>query len=322
LFEESRFMKRFVFGLGVFLYLSAFKWVGPCDADSISVFVSIAPQKYFVERIAGSLVQVSVLVGPSDNPHNFEPKPQQMLALARTQLYFALGMTFEKVWLKKIAAANPRLLIVHTETGIEKIPMVGHPLHGAGQNPHHEREPNHDLGTGFGNHGDGGEHLGIRDPHIWLSPPLVMLQARNILQALLAIDPSHRAAYEANYRKFIMDLVDLDAEIREILWGKKEGTEFLVFHPSWGYFARAYGLKQVPAEIEGKEPKPGDLKKLIRHARDKGIRVVFVQPQFSTRSAELIAEALEGHITYADPLAEDWAQNLRHVASRFKAALK
>jgi zinc transport system substrate-binding protein len=103
---------------------------------------------------------------------------------------------------------------------------------------------------------------------------------------------------------------------------KAGGTEFFVFHPSWGYFADAYGLKQIPFEIEGKEPGPGEMARLSRYAREKGIKVVFVQPQFSTKSAEAIAREIGGRLIIADPLREDWMKNLREVAAKFRAALK
>ena len=148
-----------------------------------------------------------------------------------------------------------------------------------------------------------------------------MIQARNILSALLKVDPGNSSIYEKNYKKFIMEIVDLDAELRGIFLGK-EGASFMVFHPAWGYFSHAYGLKQVPIEIEGKNPKPSQLKELIHHAREAGIKVVFVQPQFSAQSAKLIAKEIGGQVAFADPLAEDWMANLRQVADKFEAALK
>jgi len=96
----------------------------------------------------------------------------------------------------------------------------------------------------------------------------------------------------------------------------------MVFHPAWGYFAEAYGLVQVPVEIEGKDPKPAQLQNLIRHARERHIKVVFVQPQFSTKSAELLSREIGGQIVYTDPLAENWAGNLREVARKFGAAAR
>ena len=257
----------------------------------IKTFVSIVPQKYFVEKIGGDRVDVSVMVVPGNSPATYEPRPKQMVALSRARLYYAIGVPFEKVWLEKIASPNIKMLLVHTEEGIEKKPMKA-------SKPH-----------------------GIKDPHIWLSPPLVMVQARNILRGLLNVDPANSSIYEANYKKFIMELVDLDAELRGMFLGK-ERTRFMVFHPAWGYFAQAYGLKQVAVEMEGKEPGPIDLRDLIHYARDEGIRVIFVQPEFSIKSAETIAKAIGGEVVFANPLALDWADNLRKVATAFETALK
>ncbi|MES0364092.1 MAG: zinc ABC transporter substrate-binding protein, partial [Desulfobacteria bacterium] len=257
----------------------------------IKTFVSIVPQKYFVEKIGGDLVDVSVMVLPGNSPATYEPRPKQMVALSRAGLYYAIGVPFEKVWLEKIVAPNIKMLLVHTEEGIEKKSMKA-------DKPH-----------------------GIKDPHVWLSPPLVMVQARNILRGLLKVDPANSSVYEANYKKFIMELVDLDAELRLIFLGK-ERARFMVFHPAWGYFARAYDLEMVPIESEGKEPKPADLQRLIGKAKEYGIDVVFVQPEFSSKSAGIIAREIGGQTVFANPLALDWARNLKEVAARFKAALR
>ena len=273
-------------------------------SGAIPVYVSIVPQKYFVEKIGGKLVDVSVMVEPGANPANYEPRPRQMIGLSKTIIYYAVGVPFEKTWLKKIASVNPEMLIAHTEEGIKKIPMKSH---------HHEEDV-HDK--------EEEHHHGILDPHIWLSPPLVRIQADNILKSLIEVDPTHRPLYETNHRNFRKEIDALDAEIREIFAEKGEGLQFMVFHPAYGYFAQAYGLTQVPVEIEGKSPKPAELGRLIKYARKHGIRVIFVQPQFSTKKAGVIAKAIRGQITFADPLAGNWAENLRQVAAKFKAALK
>jgi len=273
--------------------------------DRIPVFVSIVPQKYFVQQIGKDLVDVHVMVQPGASPATYEPKPKQMADLSKTRVYFAIGVPFENAWLKKIAAANPKMKVVHTDHGIKKIPMAAH-------HPHDEEGEHHD---------EDHDEQGILDPHIWLSPPLVKIQARTILTALQEIDPSHRTVYEANYNQFVSRIDELDAQLKTTFAGK-QGLQFMVFHPAWGYFAHAYGLKQAPVEIEGKDPKPARLKELIEHAREKGIKVVFVQPQFSTKSAELVAREFGGQVAFANPLAEDWMANLREVADKFKAALK
>lgn len=268
-------------------------------SQKLAVFVSILPQKYFVQQICKELADVQVMVPPGASPATYEPKPRQMAAISKTRIYFSIGVPFENTWLKKIAAINPDMAVVPTDRGIKKHPMAAH------HRQEDENQPQH----------------GSLDPHIWLSPPLVMIQARTILEALQAADPGHRSVYESNYRAFILQLSNLDAELRGMFSGSA-GQQFMVFHPSWGYFAQAYGLKQVSIEIEGKEPKPAQLRELIEHARENGIKFVFVQPQFSARSAKLIAGEIGGQVVFADPLAEDWPGNLRAVAHKFESALK
>ena len=287
-----------VYGVLTILVTIIFLFSTPVSGK-VTVFVSIAPQKYFVQQICKELADVQVMVPPGASPATYEPKPRQMTAISKTRIYFSIGVPFENTWLKKIAAINPDMAVVPTDRGIKKLPMVAH------HRQEDENQPEH----------------GSLDPHIWLSPPLVMIQARTILEALQEYDSAHRFVYENNYRAFISQLSNLDAELRNAFSGRS-GQQVMVFHPSWGYFAQAYGLKQVSIEVEGKEPKPAQLRELIEHARENGIKFVFVQPQFSARSAKLIAGEIGGQVVFADPLAEDWAGNLRSVARKFESALR
>jgi len=318
-------------------------------ADKLPVFVTIAPQKYFVQQIGKDLVDVQVMVHPGADPHTYEPKPQQMVALSKAKLYFAVGVEFEEANLSKITATNPNLRVIHTDDGIEKLAMEVEHHHDDHAEEHHEGDQpeadhDHEKGEHHGeaehdqekgehhekaeheHHGeaehdrDHHEHAGL-DPHIWLSPPLVKIQAHTILAALQEADPVHRSVYGANFKAFSAQIDQLDADLKKIFAGKT-GLQFMVFHPAWGYFAHAYGLKQVPIEIEGKDPKPAQLQVMIENARAQGIRVVFVQPQFSVKRAELVAREIGGQVAFADPLAPDWLTNLRAVAGKFKAALQ
>jgi zinc transport system substrate-binding protein len=290
--------------------------------DKISVFVSIAPQKYFLQQIGKELLDVQVMIHPGADPHTYEPKPRQMVAISKAQLYFAVGIQFEEAHLKKITASNPNLKVIDTDLGIVKLAMAAHdhddPVeeHHEGDHDHKENDHHGEVDHDKGHH----EHAGL-DPHIWLSPPLVKQQARTILVALQEADPAHRSVYETNFQKFAASIDHLDAELKTLFAGKT-GLRFMVFHPSWGYFAQAYRLKQVPIEIEGKDPKPAELQELIEHARNEGIKVIFAQPQFSDKSARLVAKEIGGQVVYADPLAEDWMSNLMAVANKFRAALK
>lgn len=278
------------------------------EEQLLPVFVTIAPQRAFVKEIGKDLVDVQILVEPGADPHTYEPKPRQMVALSKARLYFAIGIGFEAAKLDRITAMNPKIKVVHTDHGIQKLSMAHH----------HEGDHAHE-GTG---HTDAGQADKKRlDPHIWLSPPLVMFQARSILTALQAADPGHRREYEKNYRAFMVSLIDLDARLRKTFEGCK-GAAFMVFHPSWGTFAHAYGLKQVPIEVEGKSPKPAQLKELIEYAQARRIKAVFVQPQFSSKSARQVAEAIGGQTIAVDPLEEAWAANLIRVAEEFKHAFE
>jgi zinc transport system substrate-binding protein len=232
-----------------------------------------------------------------------------MASLSGARLYFAIGVPFESAWLEKIQTANPRLTIVHTEDGIRKIPMAA--SHDDGGEQHGEGQ----------SHENSGHDHGRLDPHVWLSPPLVKVQAGHILKALIAEDPDNEENYRSNYDAFVSDLDRLHDHLTAIFADRKNEA-FLVYHPSWGYFADTYGIRQVPIELEGKSPKPAHLEALITWARREGIRVVFVQPQFSEKSAAAVAKAIGGEVVFADPLAADWADNLRRQAERFQAALK
>ena len=293
--------------IGIFAASGVFLLIVSGNAQTgkkLAVFVSIAPQKYFVQQLGREWVDVQVMVQPGASPATYEPRPRQMAALSKTPIYFAIGVPFEKNWLRKIAAANPNMRVVHTDHGIQKIPMSAH-RHAAEKHPGKDHR----------------EQDGEPDPHIWLSPALVMIQARTIRDALQEIDPAYRSVYEANYKAFISTLATLDAELRD-LFADKQGFQFMVFHPSWGYFAHTYGLNQVAVEIEGKDPKPAQLKELIEHAKANKIKIIFVQPQFSSKSAKLVAKEIGGQVVVADPLAQDWSGNLRAVVGKFKGALE
>lgn len=257
-----------------------------------TVFVSILPQKYFVQRIAGESVAVEVMVSPGSSPAAYEPRPRQMAALAQGKVYFALGVPFEKTWLPRFSEINPGMRLVHTDRDVAKIPMA---------------EP-------------GPEAEGLPDPHIWLSPPLVMLQAREILRGLVFVEPARRDAYEAGYRRLIENLVDLDRSIMGLFGWQEDRLPLMVLHPAWGYFARAYGLRQMAVEHHGRAPKPAQLKRLIETAKAEGGKALFAAPQQAWKSAAAIARVMGVKLVEADPLAPNWAENLFQVAQRFAAA--
>ena len=287
-----------------FVFLSAPRLYSKPSLDSgdrIRLFVSILPQAYFLERVGGERVDVSVMVGRGHSPAMYEPRPKQMTRLSEARLYFRIGVPFENVWMQRISKVNPKMKVIDTRRGIELLSMKA---------DHH--------GKHQGDHDDG---KGLKDPHIWLSLRLVKVQAQNICDALIAEDRAHSGYYQNNLRRFHSDLDRMDAEITETLANLKT-RKFMAFHPAWGYFARDYGLEQMPIEVEGKDPNARALADLIKRAKEEGIKVVFVQTQFSAKSAETVAQAIGGRIVQIDPLAKDYLKNMRKIAETFRKVVQ
>ena len=270
----------------------------------VNTVVSVLPQTTFVKAIGGDKVDVSLMVKPGHGPHTYEPKPSQMKDIAKADIYFSIGVEFEKSWLPKFSDQNKKMKIVDSSTGIAKMELAEH---------HHDEDKEHEKE----NHEDKDaheHHHGGLDPHVWTSPANVKLIAKNILFALISIDVQNRDYYKANYKKFINNLNNTDKKIREILLGTKTGTKFMVFHPAWGYFARDYGLTQFAIESGGKNPKPKHIIHLIDEAKEENIKAVFTAPEFSQKAAKQIAKAVGVPVIPVSPLNPKWSQNLIGLA--------
>lgn len=266
----------------------------------VNTIVSIVPQKSFVEAIGGDLVNVSVMVLPGSSPHSYEPKPSQMKELNSAEIYFAMGVEFENVWLNKFKNQNKNLKIIDTTKGIEKIDMLEHHHHDEEHKDHHHDHDDEDE--------DG------KDPHIWTSLENIKQIAKNIVNALIEADQVNQAKYQANYEIFIQKVISVDKEIRDILQNTPKNSKFMVFHPAFGYFAKEYGLVQIAVEVEGKEPKPSSLAKLMDEAKEQNIRAIFTQPEFSDKSANIIAKELKIDVIKVSPLNPKWDENLINLA--------
>lgn len=279
---------------------------GHDENPRIPVYVSIPPQAYFLERIGGDRVNVEVLVGEGQSPHTYEPTPKQMAKLAEAKAYFLIGIPFEKGLMKKIRQSHQSLVIVETQKGVPYRTLSGHD----------HRHDGHGHGTE-----QGGESIGVPDPHIWMSPKLVKIQAQNIYDALSRLDPAHKRQYAANLQSFQADLDRVNARIARSLAPIK-GKKMYVFHPAFGYFADAYGLTQIPIEIEGKEPGGRQLADLIEKAKKDGVKVIFVQQQFSKKSAEVVAKAIGGAVVPINPLSKEYLTNLEKIAAAVEQSLR
>ena len=290
----------------IFLFIVMFSFL---NASTQELTVNILPQKYFVEKIVKDKFTINVMVKPGASPHNFEPKPSQMRSLVASKVYFLIGDATEKNWIEKFKQNAKNTLFVDTTIGVEKIEMAKHEHEEVAQHDHKkdEKDEEHD-------------HSGL-DPHIWLDPVLVKIQAKNIYEAMIKIDSANSDFYKTNYEEFLKELETLDSNIKTILAPHKDKA-FMVFHPSWGYFAKRYDLEQISIEIEGKEPKPNELVELIEESKKHDIKIIFVSPQFSQKSAQAISKNIGANVVAIDPLSDNWYENLQKVANEIANSYK
>ena len=285
------------------------------SAEPMPVVVSIMPQAYFVERIGGKRVSVEVLVLPGENPETYKPSPIQMDSIVKSDIYFRVGMPFEEMLLPKIKTIAKKLRIVDTRRGIKLRRLKAGSEH---RDDHVKVIREHaDQGAEVKGHV---HEVGGNDPHIWLSPSLVKKQAETIWHTLVKVDPSGKEEYTYNFNAFVRDIEALQKKIAGLLSPFK-GESIYVFHPSFGYFADEYGLRQVAVEVEGKAPKGKELSRFIKMAKKEKMRVIFIQPQFDQAAANKIAGAINGKVISIDPLAKDYLINLEEMSNRISEAL-
>ncbi|MHB8791604.1 MAG: metal ABC transporter solute-binding protein, Zn/Mn family [Desulfobulbaceae bacterium] len=260
----------------------------------LRIFVSILPAEYLAERVGGDRVLVETLVQPGHNPHTYVPTPRQMARLAGARLYFRIGIPFETPLIAKLRRSVPGLNIVDLQEGIDLLQL---------EEPDEEHH----------------DHADDLDPHSWLDPNLALKQAQQIHATLLIIDPGGREEYDRNLAALADDLRELDQTLRTIL-APYAGQTIYVFHPAYGYFCRAYNLKQKAINVLGKETGARHLARLIEEAKKDGVRVIFVQPQFSEKTAATIARSIGGSVVALDPLSRDYLANMKAMALQIAAA--
>ncbi|MEA3365692.1 MAG: zinc ABC transporter substrate-binding protein, partial [Candidatus Hydrogenedentes bacterium] len=295
--RARRLARRFAVA-GLLFYVAALAGCGPAlqapeSADtgngSLPVVVSIPPLASLAQRIGGERVSVNTLLAPGEGPHTFAPTPKQVMALGEAAIYFHVGgFPFERELAKRIEANFPSLAV-------------------------------QDVGEGIARREGSQHHHVEKDPHFWMSPPLLKTMAKTIAETLKRVDPAHGETYQANLERTLQDLDALDQEIRQKLAPYK-GRTFYIYHPALGYFAETYALDQASVEVGGQKPTPRQLQQLIEQAKEDKVRVIFVQPQFDQRSAQAVAEAIQGELLPLDPLKEDVFANLREITTELSEA--
>lgn len=280
-------MRNFIYIL-IILCLSACKPSAQAEQKP-TITVTLEPLRYFTEAIAGDQYQVVSMVPKGSSPETYDPTPQQLVALNKSQAYFRIGhIGFEQTWMDRLASNSPQLKFFDTSKGIDLIHTPGH------------------------QHGDH-YHAGGVEPHVWNSTNNAIILAENIYQALSELDTSHQSYYKERLDSLKQTIQQTDRTIRELL--QKADRTFLIYHPALSYFARDYGLKQISIEDEGKEPSPAQLKTLIETCRKENIHIIFVQQEFDIKNAQLIADELGVTIIPINPLSYDWPTEMINVAN-------
>ncbi|MBP1928106.1 zinc transport system substrate-binding protein [Methanolinea mesophila] len=262
---------------------------GVTGAEPLKVAVTLPPQAEMVREVGGDHVTVQIVVPPGADPHTFEPTAGEIVRLSDSTLYFRVGpglLPFEDVLVDRLREIEPGIRVIDSSEGIALL---------AGTDP---------------------DERGAPDPHIWLSLRNAEIMTAHVRDALIEADPAHADEYRANSDDYISRLHETDGQIRQVLAGSGV-HDILVTHPSWGYFTRDYGITQVAIGEEGKEPTARELEYLVNLAETENIRVIFAEPEFSIRGAQVLAEEINGTVVLVDPLSEEYLENMRRVAAAF-----
>ena len=278
----------------VILGVLTFAILAPAVSVAQEVYVSIPPQAFLVEWLAGNLVQVDVLLPPGASPATYEPTPKQMAALDHAQLYLQIGAPFEGPILAKVSELMPELRVVDCRAGVELEPIGG---------------GGHDHGAG------------LLDPHIWLDPQRMKIIASTTAEALAALLPDEAPGIEERLAALHRAIDETNARVAALL-APFAGRTLLVFHPAYGYFTRRYGLIQMAVEVDGRAPSARRLATVVDELRQQPVPALFVQPQFSRSAAERVASALDCELVELDPLAGDYLANLEIMADRIAEGLR
>lgn len=259
------------------------------------ISVTIEPQRYFVEKIAGDLFEVNCVTPAGQSPETYDPTPQQMVQIGKSMAYFRIGeIGFERAWMKNLSLQNPDMKVFDLSKGMKMI--ENHEEH-----IHHDHEGHH-------------HHHGLVDPHIWTSIQGAKTIAKNILDAVIELDPDNQSIYKEKYQALTDEITKTDETLKKLL-EPLHGTSFIIYHPALTYFANEFGLHQLCIELDGKEPSPAQLKKLVDTANESKAKVVFIQKEFDQKNAELIAKETGCKLEQINPLDYNWPEAMIHLAT-------
>lgn len=317
--------------------------------------VTILPQAEWVKAVAGDLFEVTTLLPPGASPEVYQASPKEMVALEEADIYFTISVPVEVegiipntatkakiVDLAKAAAAEyPERFFEedefhdhddhdHDHKDEEKHDDHDHDHKGEEKHDDHDHDHkdeekhddhhhDHKDEMKHDDHEDHHHHSG-RDPHVWMSPKRVAVMVIAIRDALVEIDAANAGVYKKNAEAYLNQLQEKDKKLAEVL-SKVKTKDFIMMHPSMGYFADDYDLDQISIEKEGKQATAEHLKKVIDFAKEHDIKVIFYQKEFDNNQAKTIAGEIGGEVMELEPLAENYLENLDKLAEAFAATL-
>lgn len=266
------------------------------------ITVTIEPQRYFAEQIAGDKFEIISMVKAGSNPESYDPSPQQMVSLGDSEAYFKIGyIGFELAWMDNLIKNNPHLKIFDLSNGFELI----------------ESDAHTNCEDAAHNHESDRKYAAV-DPHIWSSISGAKTVSLNILKALISLDPTNESYYTANYNVLLQEITATEQVLTEKLDSLPSRT-FIIYHPALTYLAQEFNLSQLCIEMDGKEPSPALLKELIETTHTNQTRVVFIQEEFDRKNAELIAKETQCQLIQINPLSYDWHDELIRIANALHA---
>ena len=264
----------------------------------VQIVTTIFPLAAILQNVGGELVHVTTLLPAGASPHTYEPTVEQAKAVSRADLLVYIGGGLDDWILKMAAAAGEGCTVVEVLDFMEGslLPFTAEGAEGAGK----ERPAAGERRSGDHTH----SHLHPYDPHIWTDPLLVQGEiAPALAEILAAIKPESERQFQQNLNAFQEELQVLHADIEAALHGFA-GKRFITYHSSWNYFASRYGLGK-PVHVEefpGQELSAKWLAELVELARELEVKVVFAEPQLSSKAAAVIAAEIGGRVLILDPL--------------------
>ena len=254
--------------------------------------MSVGPDAFFTKSIGGNLINVVTIVPSGSSPHFFEPQPRQALELSNADIWFRRGEMFEKRLLKTLEKTSPKMNIYDLRVGV---PLI----EGSCNHHHHGHEHTHAH-----------THDDEKDLHTWTSPRMAILHVKRIAKVLEKYYPEDAKEFHKNATALIKKLNTYHQALKANL-KSSAGSIILVSHPAFAYLCKDYGLKQVSIEVEGKEPHPRHLDKVLKKLIEDKVSHVFIQEQYNNKGALAISEMLHLDYTNIDPYTEDYFTMLK-----------